>query len=340
LFKSIFIRFLAGIAFLTGIVSLAFGQDLPGNFETEQPENYVVTVGGKDLLAVSSELDSIRLSHLELKRDFERIKTQNMLLEDRINFSNYTYAVIISFLILAFTTLLFVAMRRRQAQTKAHQRVLKIQHEELKRTRISKEEKEVLLKEVHHRVKNNLQIINSMIRLQSSFMNARNFKEKLMETENRIRSMALIHEKLYKTGNLASLSVRNYIEELSINILESYDNHRVKIKLKFDLEEREYGIDTLIPLGLIINEILSNSLKHAFYERTEGNIFIAIRSENDISYMTIIDDGIGADLSFDELKEDSLGMELIDSLCDQLDGKLLLLTENGFEYRFQFSILR
>jgi two-component sensor histidine kinase len=284
--------------------------------------------------------DSIKLAQLKLEQDLETAKKENTALSNQINFRNYTYAIVILLLLISLIAILFISARRRLSQTMQHEAVLQVQNEELKRTLISKEEKEVLLKEVHHRVKNNLQIINSLIRLQSNFMNAKNFKEKLVETENRIRSMALIHEKLYKTGNLASLSVRNYIEELAINILESYENHNVNIKLKFDLEDREYGIDTLIPLGLIINEVLSNAIKHAFYERTEGNIWISIHSTGPISHMKIKDDGIGADLTFDELKEDSLGLELVDSLTDQLDGKLELNTENGFEYSFEFRILK
>lgn len=284
--------------------------------------------------------DSIEIKQLELEHDLELAKQENTILSNQINFRNYIYTIVILILIITLIVILFISARRRLAQTMSHEAILQVQNEELKRTLISKEEKEILLKEVHHRVKNNLQIINSLIRLQSNFMNAKNFKEKLKETENRIRSMALIHEKLYKTGNLASLSVRNYIEELAINILESYENHNVKIKLKFDLEDREYGIDTLIPLGLIINEVLSNAIKHAFYERTEGNIWISIRSEGNISFMKIKDDGIGADLTFDELKEDSLGLELIDSLTDQLDGKIELTTDHGFEYSFRFRILK
>ena len=242
-------------------------------------------------------------------------------------------------LVIAIIAILFFSARKRLSQTKTHEKILEIQNEELKRTLISKEEKEILLKEVHHRVKNNLQIINSLIRLQSNFMNAKNFKEKLMETENRIRSMALIHEKLYKTGNLASLGIGNYIEELSFNIIESYENHNIKIKLSFDLEDREFSIDKLIPLGLIINEVLSNALKHAFYDRVEGNVWISLQSGITHSIMTIKDDGLGADLSIDELKEDSLGMELILSLTEQLDGELDINTSNGFEYIFSFPLL-
>ncbi|MBK7128637.1 MAG: hypothetical protein IPH66_04620 [Crocinitomicaceae bacterium] len=293
-----------------------------------------------ELIRFQMFADTIKIQHMETEHDLELAKKQNIELENKIQWRNYTFAIIILLLIILMIVLLFFSARKRLIQTKAHQQVLSAQNEELKRTLISKEEKEILLKEIHHRVKNNLQIINSMIRLQSSFMNATNFKEKLMETENRIRSMALIHEKLYKTGNLASLRVRNYIEELCFNIMESYENHRIKIKLKFDLEEREYSIDTLIPLGLIINEVISNALKHAFFERNEGNISIAIHSDNKYSVMVIKDDGIGADLTFDELKEDSLGMELVESLTLQLDGELELKTDQGFEYRFKFDLFK
>jgi len=284
--------------------------------------------------------DSIRMQHLILERDLENAKNENAKLSNQITIRNFSYAFVILLLLAIIVAIFYVSARKRLSQTKEHQTVLRIQNDELKRTLISKEEKEILLKEVHHRVKNNLQIINSLIRLQSNFMNAKNFKEKLIQTENRIRSMALIHEKLYKTGNLASLSVRHYIEELSFNIIESYENHNVKIKLKFDLEEREYGIDTLIPIGLIINEILSNSLKHAFYDRSEGNVWISLHSKNGRSKMTITDDGLGADLTLDELKEDSLGMELIFSLTDQLDGEVTINTEKGFEYQFDFPLLK
>jgi two-component system, sensor histidine kinase PdtaS len=284
--------------------------------------------------------DSIRTRQLMLEKDLEESRIENTELEDHISKRNFYYAFVILLLVVVIIATLLLSARRRLMQTREHQAILQVQNDELKRTLISKEEKEVLLKEVHHRVKNNLQIINSLIRLQSNFMTAKNFREKLAETENRIRSMALIHEKLYKTGNLASLSIRNYIEELSFNIIESYENHNVKIKLKFDLEEREYGIDTLIPIGLIINEALSNSLKYAFFDRDEGNVWISIKSDASKSVMIIKDDGLGADLDLNELKEDSLGIELILSLTDQLDGQVGLNTENGFKYIFEFPRLK
>lgn len=262
----------------------------------------------------------------------------NTNFKNELNNLHIIYLCGISILLFTVLFLSINCAKKRKIERNTFRKVIKKQADELKKTLLSKEEKEVLLKEVHHRVKNNLQIINSLIRLQSNFMNKENFSEKLIQTQNRIRSMALIHEKLYRTGNLAKLSVRNYIEELSINILESYQNQN-NIQLKFDLETKEYNIDTLIPIGLIINETMSNSLKHAFYERPTGSISIFLHTNGDTAILNIKDDGTGADLSLDELKEDSLGLELIMSLTDQLDGKLDLDTTEGFDYKFTFPNL-
>ena len=282
--------------------------------------------------------DSIRNEQLTLQKELQQTINEKDTLQMEAEQKRYFFVVIILGLLLLMIVFLFVSARRRLQQTREHQKILADQNEELQRTLISKEEKEILLKEVHHRVKNNLQIISSLIRLQSSFMNKGNFQEKLVETENRIRSMALIHEKLYKSDSLSSLSIRNYIEELSIHISESYDND-LKVRFNIDVEEREYRIDSLIPLGLIINEILSNSLKYAFYGRNHGTVSIVLKSDEEHTYLTVYDDGMGADLSLDELKEGSLGIDLIISLTDQLDGELHLDTTSGFRYEFIFPLL-
>ncbi len=283
--------------------------------------------------------DSIRTEQLVLENELQQALNEKNQIELESNQRRYFFTVAILAMLLIMIIYLFVSSRRRLAQTHRHQQILTERNEELRRTLISKEEKEILLKELHHRVKNNLQIINSLIRLQSNFMTEGNFHEKLMETENRVRSMALIHEKLYKSENLSSLSVRNYIEELSIHVSESYENN-LKVKYRFDVEQREYRIDSLIPLGLIINEILSNSMKYAFFERESGNISIRMVSDESTTWLNISDDGLGADLTLENLKEGSLGMDLILSLTEQLDGELHLNTKNGFHYEFKFPRLK
>ena len=212
------------------------------------------------------------------------------------------------------------------------------QKEELRMTLISKDEKEILLKEIHHRVKNNLQIINSMIRLQSTFMDENNFQEKLIETENRIRSMGLIHEMLYKSHDLASVNVKDYISELKVYIRGASANYN-EINFNFEIEEKELGIDSLIPLGLIINEILSNSLKYAFPNGEKGNIGLKLFNLNNRTFLSIWNDGVGSNKTVQELQEKSLGIDLIFSLTDQLDGKLSLTTKTGFRYEFVFPRL-
>ncbi len=218
---------------------------------------------------------------------------------------------------------------KQEVQKATHE--IKRQKDELKRTLISNEEKEVLLKEVHHRVKNNLQIINSLIRLQSDFMNAENFREKLKETEDRIQSMRLIHEMLYKSEDFTSLNVKDYIHELKNNIVGANEIH-IKIAFKMEIEALELGMDLLISLGLIINEIFSNSLKHAFPNQTDGSISLKLVSDNNKIHISIDDNGIGSEVSADVLRDSSLGMDLIWSLADQLDAEISVETGKGFCY--------
>lgn len=291
-----------------------------------------------DLMVFEAYKDSVRQEQTRRETELEELlfKNKELTLSNEQRKTNF---LIISLgIVFVMGILLFISFRRRLKESSRHQKILAEQNQELKRTLISKDEKEVLLKEIHHRVKNNLQIINSLIRLQTNFITPSNFEEKLKDTENRIRSMALIHEKLYQSQNLAKLSIRKYIEELCFTIMESYET-KVHINFSFDIEEREFSIDSLIPMGLIINELLSNSIKYAFEGKESGEVRIQMKFDDDNTYLTIADNGMGADLSWDELKEDSLGLELVESLCDQLDGKMKLDTSSGFEFSFVFPPL-
>ncbi len=253
-----------------------------------------------------------------------------------------TWWAIVGYFVLFFLLVIGV-FKWRTTRLKKHKEYLRIevkkatreirrQKEELKRTLISNEEKEILLKEIHHRVKNNLQIINSLIRLQSDFMNASNFREKLKETEDRIQSMRLIHEMLYKSEDFTNLNIKDYIHELKENIIGAHNNNQIDIIFKMEVEALELGMDLLISLGLIINEIFSNSLKHAFQDRPEGNISLKLFSDSSKIYIKIDDDGIGSDIPAEILCDNSLGMDLIWSLADQLDAEINVDTVNGFHY--------
>ncbi len=276
--------------------------------------------------------DSIQKEQLKLKKELQETINKNEELRNTV-FKRNIYLIISGLIIFSVIISLFLfAYRRRLIKSKKEK-------QNLEKSSVPKEEKEILLKEVHHRVKNNFQIINSLIRIQSEFMNQSNFKQKLIEIENRIRSMSLIHEKLYKSDNISKLDFKEYVEELIGHIKGSYET-QTDIEIKLKVQQVKYGIDTLIPLGLILNECISNSLKHSFEGLEKGSIIVELNEIENGTILLIQDDGIGADLSIDELKEESLGMELVWDLTEQLDGTVSLSTEKGFHYQFNFPALK
>ncbi len=208
----------------------------------------------------------------------------------------------------------------------------------------SLKEKETLLSEIHHRVKNNLQILSSLLNLQSRRIKDKDILQELNEYQNRIKSMALIHEKLYESGNLGGIDFLSYAKSLSKHLLHSHGaNSSIKVKIKAD--KVLLGIDKSVPCGLIINEIVSNSLKHAFGGRKEGEIQVALYQNNNaksrhkgLSYTLVIsDDGIGFPKELDFRNTESLGLQLVCALTKQMDGDMKLDTSSGTEFRLTFS---
>jgi two-component sensor histidine kinase/CheY-like chemotaxis protein len=205
--------------------------------------------------------------------------------------------------------------------------------------RAALKEKEVLLKEIHHRVKNNLQVISSLLKLQSRNIKDEGVLEIFKESQNRVRSMSLIHEKLYRSKDFTNIDFNGYIQDLVGGLFLSYTADTGKIVLKKDVEDISLGVETAIPCGLIINELVSNALKHAFPDGREGEIKIALHSsdENKIQ-LTISDNGIGIPKDFDIKKTDSLGLHLVNILAeDQLKGNVKMDTAKGTKFQFEFK---
>lgn len=214
---------------------------------------------------------------------------------------------------------------------------LEEKNEELQKTLLSKEEKEVLLKEIHHRVKNNMQIIMSLLRLQSQNIDNEYILGLYRESQNRIKSMALVHEELYQTNDFRAVSVQNYLEKLIDNLIITY-SLKTNVDTDISIEVEHTGIDTLVPLGLLINEIISNSLEHGFKRRTYGNIYVKMkRTETNHIDLAIGDDGVGFPDDFKLENMTSLGLELIHSLVDQLDGDMTISAQNGINYHIVFK---
>ncbi|MBU7047850.1 MAG: PAS domain S-box protein [Theionarchaea archaeon] len=198
-------------------------------------------------------------------------------------------------------------------------------------------EKEVLLKEIHHRVKNNLQIIISLLSLQSQYVKDKKYEEMLKESQNRIRTMALIHEKLYQSENLANIDFHEYMRTLVQDMAQSYGAQKKEISLTLDLEDISLGIDAAIPCGLILNELVSNSLIHAFPEG-KGDIKIFLHSYGDYIELKVSDNGIGLPEGLDFRTTTSLGLHLVTILAeDQLDGEASLDREGGTTFQVRFK---
>jgi two-component sensor histidine kinase len=205
--------------------------------------------------------------------------------------------------------------------------------------RVSLDEKDSLLKEVHHRVKNNLQLISSMLNLQASRMGDQSVSELFAESRNRVRSMALVHENLYHAGNFSKISIENHIETLSISLIRAYGLISENIELRTDVEDILLGIDTAISIGLIVNELVSNALKHAFRVGFPGSIKVQLtRSSGDHCILVVADNGIGLPCHVDPNNAKSMGLQLVHDLAQQLNGTVSVKRIGGTAFMISFVI--
>ncbi len=198
-------------------------------------------------------------------------------------------------------------------------------------------EKMILLREIHHRVKNNLQVISSLLNLQSGYIEDKKSLEIFRESQNRIRSMALIHEKLYQSKDLNKIEFAEYIRSLTRDLFDSYNISPRRILLKIEMQKTYLEIDKAILCGLIINELVSNSFKHAFPDGSSGEIFISLSSEGEKYFLIYKDNGVGFPDKMDFKKSNSLGLQLVTTLTNQLGGDISL-EKNGYtEFKIIFT---
>ena len=197
-------------------------------------------------------------------------------------------------------------------------------------------EKEVLLQEVHHRVKNNLQVISSLLNLQSKYVEDEKALELFKESENRVRSMSLIHEKLYQSKHLSQVNFDEYINALISDLIVTYGVNLREISVKVNVENVFLNIGKPIPCGLIINELVSNSLKYAFPDGRRGEIAIELRSCGEHNLLIVRDDGIGLPPETNLAESKSLGLKLVNGLTRQLGGQITLNNEHGTTFEILF----
>jgi len=200
------------------------------------------------------------------------------------------------------------------------------------------EEKNTLMKEIYHRVKNNLMVISSLLSLQSSYITDKDTQEIFKESQYRIKSMALVHEKLYSSADLKNINFTEYLENLSKDLYHAYTHDKNLVKLILDVEEVTLDVETSISLGLILNELLSNSLKHAFPNGKSGEILVELHKKEDGRLkLSVSDNGIGFPENLNYKNTDTLGMGIVNTLTDQIEGEINLECRNGTKFIIHFQ---
>ncbi len=202
--------------------------------------------------------------------------------------------------------------------------------------KIKNDENELLLKEIHHRVKNNLEMVSSLLMLQSAKTKDSAAREVMNESHRRVQSMGIIHQKLYQGENLASIEMVDYFKNLSENILDAFDAHD-KVEIEYEMNELELDVDTAVPIGLIVNELLNNALKYAFPNNSKGKIKLSLKEENTNGLiLSVEDNGIGMNEN-EEAKGTGFGRQLVQLLTTQLQGTMQSDYNNGTSLTFQLE---
>jgi two-component sensor histidine kinase len=245
------------------------------------------------------------------------------------------------FLPLALTIYAFqMYVRRSKAQMEELESNIAERKQAEEQLRASLREKEVLLQEIHHRVKNNLQIMSSLLHLQSKQVVDEETLAMFQESRNRVRTMALVHEKLYQSSDLSKIDFAKYIRSLTSYLQRSYGVDPNTIRLETDAHDVQLAIDTAVPCGLIINELVTNSLQHAFPDGRKGVIRIEFQPNGESNYvLAVSDDGIGLPEEPDAGASETLGMQLVTTLVDQLEGSLEIKRAGGTRIEVTFTEL-
>lgn len=319
------------------------------NLKTAE-ENFVAKGNYKDAYEISLQLkkatDSLakneikqhilqaRLSYDSLQQAEKQRTYQKDLLQKQAQIDNSRKLIYLVITGLALALLLALAFYRNYKNTQKANRIIELQKQETEEKKIIIEnslvEKETLLKEIHHRVKNNLQIISSLLNLQANQTDDENLKRIMAEAKNRISSMALIHQKIYQSGNLSSIDFQAYIEQMVQSMETLFNSSKKQITYNINTNGIILDIDTSIPLGLIINELLTNIYKYAFADQNTGIVTVILQKKNtEEMELHISDNGKGLPPDFDLNSLNSLGLKLVKGLSNQLKGTIRFENNHG-----------
>ncbi|WP_343486514.1 histidine kinase dimerization/phosphoacceptor domain -containing protein [Allomuricauda sp. d1] len=299
------------------------------NYLKDSIENKESSIMKQQLVAIvaNEDLENSRRMIDEQKAAIERTRSEMQAKDERIN---------LVFISLIFTLLGFAGLVYAYLKSIKNQRLIAQQKHIIEDSLI---EKESLLKEIHHRVKNNLQMVSSLLSLQTKNTRSKAAIIALEEGKSRVKAMALIHQKLYQNDDLSVIEMQGYIESLINSVQSVYKKGGHNISITIDAEGTELDIDRAIPFGLILNELVSNSFKYAFPEGDDdGKIYIHLRKNGEQGYFEYADNGVGLPEDTDERSLSSMGLRLINRLVNQLQSKLNIdKTNEGVRFWFNFA---
>ena len=247
---------------------------------------------------------------------------------DDINFS-------LGLIVLALTGLLMslVLAIMFLLQKNKNNKVLAIKNDLIRETML---EKDTLLREIHHRVKNNLQVISSLLSMQGRFTNDPNIESAIRDGKDRVKSMSLIHQNLYQKDNFKGVDIQDYFTKLFKSLFSSYNINPDKINLNINIAPISLDVDSIVPIGLVVNELVSNSLKHAFPDQRAGNISVSLTEDVDKILLIVQDDGIGIDM--DQLEDnESIGYTLIETFKNKLNANVEISGDAGTKISLQIK---
>ena len=278
-------------------------------------ELYKIIQSGERMSAIA-ELQT-KYETTQKEQEIKLLSTQNDLQKIRLTTSRNTVIILVGGIILLGGLIYRLWILNQQVQQ-------------------SRDEKDTLLREIHHRVKNNLQVISALLTLQSTHLKDAQAKTALQEGQDRVQSMALIHKDLYQHDNLKGVNTKDYFVQLIDNLLRSYKIDESKVQLVIDIQEINLDVDSMIPMGLMVNELISNALKHAFHNTDNGIISISLKEESNMLKMIISDNGVGV-LDIDRMKSQSFGYSLVQSFARKLDAELSFDSQNGLKIQLEIK---
>lgn len=324
-------------------ISLSITDSLNGNFQSALKHFQIYKKMNDSVIdfAKNKQIEELKIQYETLNKEqkIKLLNDQTKLQKSELQKSQLLNNLSIGSLILLVITIVLLYNRYRLKQRNHAKLELKEKEINQKNSNLRHllDEKEWLLKEIHHRVKNNLQTVISLLNSQSAYLDNDMALSAIKNSQHRIHSMSLIHQKLYNSENISTINMPNYIKELVEYLKESFNlGQRIRFEIKID--PLELDVAQAVPLGLILNEAITNSIKYAFPEDRTGMIYVTLEGISENNYLlTISDNGIGIDPDFSSKKINSFGMSLIKGLSDDLEAKFSMENNNGTILRIEFS---